>query len=50
MASARSEIARLVLSRGHLSKAEIEAALDYSHLTVINTVGALVADGVPRGV
>ena len=46
--SARREIARLVLSRGQMSKAEIEAALDYSHPTVINTVGALVADGVLR--
>ena len=46
--SARREIARLVLSRGQMSKAEIEAALDYSHPTVINTVGALVSDGVLR--
>ncbi len=46
--SARSEIARLVLSRGHVSKAEIEAVLDYSHPTVINAVGSLVADGILR--
>ena len=45
---ARGEIARLVVTRGLVSKAEIEAALDYSHPTVINTVCSLVADGVLR--
>ena len=45
---ARSEIARLVVTRGQISKAEIEAVLEFSHPTVINTVGALVADGVLR--
>ena len=45
---ARSEIARLVVTRGQMSKAEIEAVLEFSHPTVINTVGALVADGVLR--
>ena len=46
--SARSEIARLVISRGQVSKTEIESVLDYSHPTVINVVGALVKDGVLR--
>ena len=45
---ARSEIARLVVTRGQMSKAEIEAVLEFSHPTVINTVGALVANGVLR--
>ncbi len=44
--SARCEIARLVITRGQMSKVEIEAALDYSHPTVINAVGSLVADGI----
>ena len=44
--SARCEIARLVMTRGEMSKVEIEAALDYSHPTVINAVGSLVADGI----
>ena len=46
MKVAERRIARLVIARGQVSKAEIESSLDYSHPTVVNAVGTLVAEGV----
>ena len=48
MRVAERRIARLVIARGQVSKAEIESSLDYSHPTVVNAVGTLVAQGVVR--
>ncbi len=48
MRAAERRIARLVIARGQVSKAEIESSLDYSHPTVVNAVGTLVAEGVLR--
>ena len=48
MKVAERRIAGLVIARGQVSKAEIESALGYSHPTVVNAVGALVAEGVLR--
>jgi len=48
MTDAERRIARLVIARGQVSKAQIESTLDYSHPTVVNAVGTLVAEGVLR--
>jgi len=48
MTDAERRIARLVIARGQVSKAKIESTLDYSHPTVVNAVGTLVAEGVLR--
>ncbi len=48
MRIAERRIARLVIARGQVSKPEIESLLGYSHPTVVNAVGTLVAEGVLR--
>lgn len=48
MNAAERRIASLVIARGQISKSEIESTIGYSHPTVVNSVCALVSNGILR--